>query len=1132
VRLRILPGPGVGALLAIAISVLAPRPATAQPPAAVVQPAPALTAAEAQRVFTDVLRRYFEAYARQDLNGMVAEWHPAGPAHSRRNIVVVEFDLRQVELTGLTLTGASADAGGGRARAVIDLAVKDKKTGSEHKERRVRDFTLLPDDSGAWKIWNEVTPAGELARRLLAAPEDERGRLIASDPELASTDTLTGLSTEAGHLQGLSRWRDAVEVLRVETLLARALGDDHAIGQSLLQTGSTQMLIGQRPEAREAFTAARDAFVAEGSAADIAACDANLANLSYIMGKFPDAAAGYQQAFDTFERLNDDAGMASSLHGLGNALYMQTEFGRALQCYTRALAILERTKDAYRQASVLQAIAMVNKELGDYAPAIDAWRRSMALSESGGDAAGAAKALAGLGELYRLEGDLGRALQFQAQALQRWNQLENAGESATANYAIGQLRALQRDLTGAVESYHNALDLDRSITDDAATSESGQARDLGGLGGAHFVLGQFDTALSEYQESLALREKLADQPGVMWTLVHMGILHASQHRAEEAGQAYARALGIAEPANDANAVSTILALRGRLELDQDQVDAALTSASRAVEIATSIEHFDTVSYAEVVAGRAHQKAGRLTEAQAAFEEAAAAVVKVPMDPAADTFFDDRRTPYLALVDLLADQGQTAEAFRWSERGRQRALADLLGGDGAIVTRGMTVEEQQAERSVERDVRTLSVKIRRAQARKTPDVARIAELQATLAARQTDREALRQKLYTAHPALRDLRAQGEARGADAASVLDMSAAGLLSFVVGEARTWVFAVAKGPDPAGWAVQQAAAIDVKASDLAQQVRRFREAIATKDEKAPDLARELYALLVEPVGAVVGKKTRVVVVPDGCLWSLPFEALQGGGGHFLVESAAVSYAPSLTALAVLEAAKPDAAARRTLVAFGLPEIVPADADRLAVVRVVKPAPAASPAPPSREVQDIAALFGPSRSRLYVGAKAQAGQLAQGVPPGAILHLGLPAVLTDATPLFSLLAFSNTGAADTSTGLVEVAALMTWDLPAVVTVASQAEFVQGVGDGGALSAMAWSLLVAGSPTLVIDRWTAPPTGPSVTTRFYRAHLAPLGPGARPPRAAESLQKAMKGILAQPATRQPLYWAGAMAIGR
>jgi hypothetical protein len=82
------------------------------------------------------------------------------------------------------------------------------------------------------------------------------------------------------------------------------------------------------------------------------------------------------------------------------------------------------------------------------------------------------------------------------------------------------------------------------------------------------------------------------------------------------------------------------------------------------------------------------------------------------------------------------------------------------------------------------------------------------------------------------------------------------------------------------------------------------------------------------------------------------------------------------------------------------------------------------------------------------------------------------------------------------------------------------------------MTALSWSLFVAGSPTLVIDRWTPPPTGPSVMTWFYRAHLAPRAPGARRPRAAESLQKAMKGLLAQPATRHPFYWAGAMAIGR
>ena len=901
------------ALAATAIAAVlffAPPRATARQPQGTFKAAPVLSTEQAQTVFTDVLRRYYEAYGRQDLEAVAAEWHPAGPAHFRRNILQVEFDMRRTAVTGLIVLAASSDAGGGHVRAVVDWTITDKKTGRSTRERRVRDFTMLPDASGAWKIWNEGTASPDLARRLLAIPEADREGALASNPELASSDTISALSVEAGRLQQQQRWRDSIEVLRLETLLARKLGDTTAVGRSLMQTGSLQMMTGRRPEALESLTAAREIFVAEGSAPDIASVDANLANLAYQSGKLPEAAALYQRAYDGFEALKDDLGMVGAIHGLGNSLYMQTEFARALECYTKALPMAERLKDTYRQSTLYQAIAMVNKELGDYLPAIDAWRKSMALSESGGDVAGSAKALAGLGELYRLQGDLGRAFQFQAQALQRWEQIKNAGESATANYAIGQIRALQRNLPGAVESYAKALEIDRSIADDPARSEEGQARDLGGLGGAHFVLGQFDTALAEYQESLALREKRNDQPGVMWTLVHMGILHASQHRAEEAGKAYARALGIAEPGNDPNAASTILALRGRLEMEQDQVDAALASASRAVELATSIEHFDTVSYALVVTGRAQQKAGKPAEARAAFEGAAAALAKVPTGPAADTFFDDRSTPYAALVDLLASQGETAEAFRWSERGRQRELADLLGGDGSIVTRGMTADEVQAERAVERDVRTLAVKIRRERARKTSNESKIADLQKSLAARQSDREALRQKIYAAHPALQALRAQGEAAGPDAASALGTPSVAVLSFVIGENRTWVFAIGGGPGTEPWAVRKAAPIDVKALDLAQQVLKLRQAIATKDDKAADLARELHTLLVAPVAGALSKKARVVVIPDGCLWGLPFEALQGGDGRFVVEDMAVGDAPSLTALAAIEGVKPDPAA------------------------------------------------------------------------------------------------------------------------------------------------------------------------------------------------------------------------------
>jgi CHAT domain-containing protein len=449
-------------------------------------------------------------------------------------------------------------------------------------------------------------------------------------------------------------------------------------------------------------------------------------------------------------------------------------------------------------------------------------------------------------------------------------------------------------------------------------------------------------------------------------------------------------------------------------------------------------------------------------------------------------------------------------------------------------KGLTDEERNLERTIAKDLRTIAVKIRRERGRQKPDDARLTTLQAERASRQSDRDALRRRLYEAHPALRVMRAQTEPAGPEAASVLGGPGAALVSFVVGEARTWVFAVATDAAGHPWRVEKAAAIEVKSADLSQQIRKYREAIARKEDAAIDLGREIYALLLEPVASTLAKKTRLVVLPDAFLWSLPFESLPNAAGRFLVEDAAIAYAPSLTALAAMNAPRAGAAAPPSLVAFGQPVLGKPAEERLALVR--PSAPAAPSLAADREIQIAAAAFGPARSKTYLGDAARADRLAAGVVQGSIIHLAVPLVLAEAAPLYSLLAFTPTDPADAGSGLVEAAWLMSWDLPANVAVASRVEYGPTSGEGNALTGLAWSFFVGGTPALVVNRWLGGPTDPSVAVRFHRAHAAAPAAAATassaPPRPSESLQKAMKGILAQPETRHPFYWAGYMAIGR
>ncbi len=1137
------------------------------------KPATALAPADAERIFRDVLQRFFQAYAARDIEGMALLWHPGGPAQSRRNVVLVEFDTREVAVAGLTVKNASADAGGGRARAILDLSVTDTETGKSRRERRVRDFTFLPDDTGSWKIWNEVSPAGELARLIVAVPFAEREAFIASQPELASDDTLRGLTNEAGRLQGMGKDDEALDVLETQARLARALGDQDALGRSLVQSGSLLMRIGRYAGAGAAFTTARGVFAASGRTEDVAACDANLGNLAYMQGRLAEAGERYESAYAIFERLNDDARMAGALHGMGNACYMQGDFSRALTFYTRALQAFGRANDQGGEANVLQALALVHKELGDYASAADVWRRALALTEASRDRSGTAKAYAGLGEIYRLQGDLARALEHQAKSLAIWEQLDNPGARAASHYAVGQIYALQRNFARAIDSYEKALALDLAIKDDPATSDSGQARELGGMAGAHFALAQPEVALGEYARSLALREKLEDEPGVMWTLAHIGVLHASQQRLEEAGQAYARSLAIAEARSDRNAVSTVLALRAQQELDQERDEAALASAGRAADIALAIEHFDTVMFAKVVTGRAFQRAGKPVKARAAYEEAVAALAKVPVGPAAETFFDNRRAPFVALVDLCASQGNPRDAFQWSERGRLDAMADLLGGDGSVVVKGLSAGEREQERAASKDVGALSARARRERGRQKPDADRVAELQKEMAAKQAELDALRARLYEAHPALRQLRAQAaptDIEGAGAA--LGPTPTVVVSFVPTEARTWAFAVARDPTAGAWGVQKLLAIEVKAADLGRQVREFRDAIAKKEDRAGQLGRELHALLLEPLQAVLAGKSRLVVVPDTFLWSLPFEALQTRDGRFVVEDLAVSYVPSLTALSTFAGAVPAATGPRTLLTFGQPLLAPAQEERLALLRPGAPASTAAPAsaggmPPTApapapaaaapasasaappagprpalptatrrpaadpEVQAFSGLFLPANRKVFVWDQAKSDRLAAGVAAGTLLHLAVPTVLTEAAPLYSTLAFTPSDSGEPTSGLVEAHALMNVNLPAEVVVASRVEYGPASGEGAALTALAWMFLVGGSPSLVVDRWLGRPNEPNVAVRFARAHVAGGGT-ARTERPSDSLQRAMRAILSQPATRHPYYWAGYLAIGR
>ncbi len=82
-----------------------------------------------------------------------------------------------------------------------------------------------------------------------------------------------------------------------------------------------------------------------------------------------------------------------------------------------------------------------------------------------------------------------------------------------------------------------------------------------------------------------------------------------------------------------------------------------------------------------------------------------------------------------------------------------------------------------------------------------------------------------------------------------------------------------------------------------LSERIEKFREQLAARDLGYVLTAKSLYQGVLGPVGAALMSKKRIVIVPDGMLWNLPFQALIAPNGQHLIEQSALFYGPSLTA-------------------------------------------------------------------------------------------------------------------------------------------------------------------------------------------------------------------------------------------
>jgi len=709
---------------------------------------------------------------------------------------------------------------------------------------------------------------------------------------------------------------------------------------------------------------------------------------------------------------------------------------------------------------------------------------------------------------------------------------------------IGVIYHSQGDYQQALSWYQQGLDKDNP-----------QAVIIGNIAHAYLDLGDFPRALEYSNQSLRIAEKMRVSPvrdsAIISALIGIAACYKIQRDYSHALEYYDRALRLAEnskwPVPDPRLAEISKAAMRRIpELlnFMAQVYLLQGNTSRALEIEERImadPPLDPGPGSNLsllnTAGRAYREAGLNEKARKALARAIAGVEYRRSRAAGgeenrQRLFEQLILPYHEMIKMLADEHNAAEAFSYAERSKARALLDVLDSGKVEINKAMTAEEQKQDAQWRRKIAMLNVEFDAN--RQAGDQSRITASKSKLNQARQEYESFQTNLYSLHPELSVTR--GELKPltfAEIGGLIPNSRTALLEYVVTDEKTFAFVITK--DAGSKPVLRLIPIEVRQPELEKLVERYRDQLANGNPEFSKLSQQLFALLLKPVQAEVQGASSLIIVPDGILWDLPFQALKADDQRYLIEDHAVSYAQSLTTLREI-AKRPGSASRQStdldLLAFGNPELNGKDVKERVKTGLMDYA--LEPLPEAEKmVTALGGLYGAARSKVYIGAAATEDRAKAEGPNSRIIQFATHGLLDSRNPMYSHLVLSQSAKNEYDDGLLEAWEIMKLDLHADMVILAACETARGrVATGEGMIGMSWAFFVAGSPTTVASQWKVDSASTTqLMLEFHRNLKSRPEVSGSPMSKAKALQLAELKLLKSKNYQHPFYWAGFVMVG-
>jgi CHAT domain-containing protein/Tfp pilus assembly protein PilF len=974
----------------------------------------------------------------------------------------------------------------------------------------------------AFQVGEEGNESGEaenvdFAERIARIHSDHNGssvplELVATyrnwDADMRDTRVRADTLHERGNADARGDDPDtAVEELRQALDLYERIGDQHSVavvwgslGVAHWYRGDLEAVKTQYENALAARRAVEDRIL-EGKTLN------GLGSVYFRLGDLPAAADYYKQAIDLRRRTGDLSGLGTSLTYLGHVYFNLDRLVDARDQYEQALPILEAMGSASQMVDVTIGVANSYSAMGRIERANKTYLRAVELARAAGEVEKEINCRLNLADNHRLAGRYGEAYA----ELDAVEGLLEKHPDKHQQAVFFQFRGLVDGDVGNIESarenHLRSLELAKELGHPALQMEA-----LLNIGYLYRELGALERGTEITQRAKALAEQHADGRQYRQAVALLADLERRRGNFEASLEGWNEAL-----AQDEYDQSKYNVLEDKVSIASLHAAMGDNAEARRLsyEILPDIREVGSVYWEMAVQfGIGHSFEKENADSAAFHYEEALSLVErsratLTADESRSEFlsgkyrrFFEEVARYYASLDAGAAGEWSERAFATVERAKARGLLDLIEISEASRT-------SNGEESVLDELYRLDPQ--------SPDYA-----------------AERERLEAEYNALRDKRMQG-AVGALAAAQRPTSIGDVREALSKKTVMLQYAL-------GDTVSLLWVIDRNGHDLVTipnrgvikpEVLRLRDAIAHPgpgDAALLSSARDLYEHLVAPAGRRLEKAKCVIIVPDGILHEVPFDALLAGDPKnasgwetqpFLARSFATVYAPSAAIYLKLHEQKK----RRyefDLVAFGSP-------DYSLLAAGGPDGEAFEPLPYARaEVEEISHDVKEKKRRVLLGADANETEFKDQMKNGStrVLHLATHGVVNPVEPEASSVVLCP-DPAGVDDGYLRTREILSSKTDAGIVVVSACETALGrISRGEGVEGLSRAFIASGAGGVVASLWAVSDESTSELMKEFYEHMLKE---KRP--AAVALQQARLALVDGGRFAHPYYWSPFIVIG-